>query len=126
MAFSFRITEEYCAASLALEKAGYVWQPRPGDWMLDRDDASIGMLTLPVQDGVQIRRLNTHIPTYIQVGAMLGELNVSETRGREVEFRWQGRVAAKFSPGEFAADEGLCRLRALVAALQLKAQSPRA
>ncbi|CAG0931914.1 hypothetical protein PLCT1_01924 [Planctomycetaceae bacterium] len=125
MAFSFRITEEYCAASLALELAGYEWQPRPGDWMLDRDDASIGMLTLPVRDGAQIRKLNTHIPTYIQVGAMLDENGVNETRGQHVEFRVRGRVIAKFSLDEFAADEGLCRLRALVAALQLKAQSPR-
>lgn len=123
MAYSFRITEEYCAAALALEQAGYVWQPRPGDWMLDRDDASIGMLTLPVRDGEQIRRLNTHIPTYVQVNAMLLEHGVHETSAGE--FHARGRVVAKFSPDEIAADEGLCRLRALVAAMQPKAQSPR-
>ena len=126
MAYSFRITEDYCTAALALEQAGYEWKPRPGDWMLDRDDASIGMLTLPVHDGAQIRKLNTHIPTYVQVSAMLAERGVTEKRGHEIEFWMQGRAVARFSPQEFTADEGLCRLKALVAALQLKAQSPRA
>lgn len=126
MAYSFRITEDYCEASLALEKAGYAWTPRPGDWMLDRDDASVGMLTLPVQDHAQVKRLNVRIPTYVQVSAMLENLEVREVRDREITFMLGDCVAARFGCDEFQADEGLCRLKALVAALQLKAQSPRA
>jgi hypothetical protein len=126
MAYSFRITEDYCAAALALEKAGYEWTPRPGDWMLDRDDASVGMLTLPVQDGAQVKRLNIHIPTYVQVSAMLDRMAVREERGREVLFVSASGVVSRFSNEAFAADEGLCRLKALVAALQPKAQFPRA
>lgn len=117
MAYNFRLTEEYCAAAIALEQAGYDWQPRPGDWMLDRDDASVGMLTLPVQDSAQVKRLNIHIPTYVQVNAMLDERGVTLRHGREVEFLVGQRVVAKFSANEFSVDEGLCRLKALVAAL---------
>ena len=120
MAYSFRITEDYCEAAQALERAGYEWAPRPGDWMLDRDDASVGMLTLPVQDGAQVKRLNIHIPTYVQVSAMLDKLAVREERGREVLFVRASGEVTRFSNEEFAVDEGLCRLRALVAALSLR------
>ncbi|CAG0989950.1 hypothetical protein PLCT2_02413 [Planctomycetaceae bacterium] len=120
MAYSFRITEDYCEAALALEKAGYEWTPRPGDWMLDRDDASVGMLTLPVQDAAQVKRLNIHIPTYVQVSAMLDRLGVREERGREVSFVRASGVVTRCSNAEFSADEGLCRLRALVAALSAR------
>ena len=120
MAYSFRITEDYCEAAQALENAGYEWAPRPGDWMLDRDDASVGMLTLPVQDGAQVKRLNIHIPTYVQVSAMLDKLAVREERGREVLFVRSSVVLTRFSIEEFAADEGLCRLKVLVAALSLR------
>lgn len=121
MAYSFRITEEYCQASIELEQAGYCWMPRPGDWMLDRDDASVGMLTLPVQDPAQVRRLNTHIPTYVQVNAMLDQRGVRERNGEGVEFLKGDQRVAHFSREEYAEDEGLCRLRALVAAYLLRA-----
>lgn len=110
---SFRITEEYVQAALDLELAGYCWQPGPGDWLLDRDDHSIGMLTTRPVDAPRIRRLNTHLPTHAQVDEMLAAAQVTQQGGRFVGPG--GATVAEFPDAEAASDPALCRLKALAA-----------
>lgn len=112
---SFRITEEYVQAARELERAGYEWRPGPGDWILDRDDQSIGMLTTPVKRPGLIRRLNTHLPTHAQVDEMLAGHGLGLRRGERVEFVYGDRVVAAFSAEEYEGDRALCRLKALTA-----------
>lgn len=119
MAYSFRITEEYCALAVELEQAGYVWQPRAGDWLLDRDDSSVGMLTLPISDQAAVRGLNYHLPTYVQVNEMLERLKVELASAcGAIVARLKGREIARFDEAQFRAEEALCRLKALVAAFR--------
>lgn len=114
-AMSFRITEEYVQGALELAKAGYPWRPAPGDWMLDLDDHSIGMLTTPVKRPEMIRRLNIHLPTQVQTEEMLGAHGV-ELRDKDgPEFVHGDSVIARFSRQEFSDDEALCCLKALTA-----------
>lgn len=114
---SFRITEEYCRLAQELEAAGYFWLPRAGDWMLDRDDGSIGMLTVTVRDADYIRRLNWHLPTYVQAEEMLVQAGVTILQGEhEVAFARKGMRLVTFSREGFETDRGVCLLKALVLA----------
>ncbi|MCC6572425.1 MAG: hypothetical protein IT462_01425 [Planctomycetes bacterium] len=116
---SFRITEEYCRLAQELEAAGYYWSPRAGDWMLDRDDGSIGMLTTEVRDQAYIRRLNTHLPTYVQTEALLKEAGVvTERNDGEVAFSRGGTRLITFARSNYDADHGTCLLRALGVAVR--------
>ena len=110
---SFRITEDYVQAALELEHAGYCWQPGPGDWLLDRDDHSVGMLTTRPVDAPRIRRLNTHLPTHAQVDEMLAQAGVVQHGTRFVDRA--GREVAAFAESAVLADPALCRLKALAA-----------
>ncbi|MDC1142905.1 hypothetical protein OAU50_07410 [Planctomycetota bacterium] len=110
---SFKITEEYVQAAIELEQAGYEWTPGPGDWILDKDDQSIGLLTTPVQKQWLIRRLNTHLPTFVQVDEMLEAQGVTCDKD-DVQINFN---AADFShtidATEYNKDPGLSRLRVL-------------
>lgn len=108
---SFKITEEYVQAAIALENAGYEWSPGPGDWILDKDDQSIGLLTTPVEKQWLIRRLNTHLPTNVQVDELLtlhgvvfknGEVAVSFVHGEGFE--------QEVDKAEYTENPGLARL----------------
>ncbi|GIK51967.1 MAG: hypothetical protein HUU03_01720 [Planctomycetaceae bacterium] len=119
MAYSFRITEEYCVLAVELEQAGYFWQPRAGDWVLDRDDSSVGMLTLPITDQATVRRLNYHLPTYVQVNEMLDRMVVKfVSSGGAIVASLGERELARFDAAHFQAEEAACRLKALVAAFR--------
>lgn len=117
MALNFRITEEYCILALELERLGYAWQPRAGDWMIDRDDSSIGMLTVPPRQPERICALNVHLPTYLQVNHLLDAKRVTLKSGAgHVEFISSGgKSLLVAAAAEFEADQGTFALRALVA-----------
>jgi hypothetical protein len=110
---SFRITEDYVQAALKLAASGYEWEPRPGDWMLDKDDHSIGMLTVPPNRPEMIRRLNVHLPTFAQVDALLDERGISHKEG--LFQNTQGTAIAEFTPEEWQSDPALCKLKTLAA-----------
>lgn len=112
---SFRITEDYVQAALALERAGYEWQPGPGDWILDRDDHSIGMLTTPVKDAGLVRRLNTHLPTHAQVNEMMAAVGIELRLASRAEFTRGEDVLCSFDAAEYEKDAALCRVKALAA-----------
>lgn len=119
MAYSFRITEEYCTLAMELEQAGYLWQPRAGDWVLDRDDSSVGMLTLPITDQAAVRRLNFHLPTYVQVNEMLDRMNVQVIESEQaVLFMAASRELLRVPLELFCAEEATWRLKALVEAFR--------
>jgi hypothetical protein len=114
---SFRITEDYVQAALELVEAGYLWAPAPGDWMLDRDDHSIGMLTVPVSKPDLVRRLNAHLPTYVQASELLNARGVREI-GDGTFLRPDGSALIAFSAEQWRADPAVCRLKALAAAIR--------
>ena len=117
---SFRLTEEYIQAALELERAGYCWQPQAGDWMLDRDDHSVGMLTTPIKNPDAVRRLNSHLPTHAQTDEMLVQLGVTADLGKTVLFRGSDEAVVLDCPRTaYDDDPALCRLRALAAAFRL-------
>lgn len=112
---SFKITEEYVQAAIALEQAGYEWQPGPGDWILDKEDQSIGILTTPVEKAWLMRRLNTHLPTNVQVDELLASVGVTWSEQAD---SWAFVAAdktelVKYVADEYCKDRGLYRLRAL-------------
>ncbi|MHC4841339.1 MAG: hypothetical protein ACYTDT_10375 [Planctomycetota bacterium] len=110
---SFKITEEYVQAAIALEQAGYEWKPGPGDWILDKEDQSIGILTTPVEKGWLVRRLNTHLPTYVQVDEIMSEHGlVGREAGDKYEFS-AGEFFHEIDTTEYNKDPGLCRLKVL-------------
>lgn len=116
-AMSFRITEDYVQAAIELADAGYDWQPHAGDWILDRDDHSLGLLTTPIEDGTIVKRLNVHIPTFAQVEEMFESFGVTETNDAGVTFSADDATLVTFDAETFDADPALCRLKALAAAV---------
>jgi hypothetical protein len=66
-----KLTERYVELCRELAEAGYVWNPRPGDWMLDLEDGSIGMLTMHIERPALIRRVNVQIPYGLQIAELL-------------------------------------------------------
>jgi len=66
-----KITERYVELCRELAAAGYVWMPRAGDWMLDLEDGSIGMLTMHIERPDLLRRVNVQIPYGLQIAELL-------------------------------------------------------
>lgn len=108
---SFRITEEYVQAAIALEHAGYEWSPGPGDWILDKDDQSIGLLTTPVEKQWLMRRLNTHLPTNVQVDELLTQHGIIFKDGEvAVSFVHSEGFEQEVDKSEYTENPGLARL----------------
>ncbi len=111
ISMSFKITEEYVQAAIALENAGYEWSPGPGDWILDKDDQSIGLLTTPVEKQWLIRRLNTHLPTNVQVDELLTQHGVMFKDGElAVKFVHNEGFEQEVDKAEYTENPGLVRL----------------
>lgn len=85
-----RLTERYIELCRELAAAGYVWEPRPGDWMLDRDDGSIGMLTTYIERPELLRRANLQVPYGDQIREMLSARKCTVEEG-EGGWCWRDR-----------------------------------
>jgi hypothetical protein len=66
-----KLTERYIQLCRELAEAGFVWQPRPGDWMLDLNDDSVGMLTMGIENPALLRANNVQIPYGEQIADLL-------------------------------------------------------
>lgn len=66
-----KLTDRYVDLCRQLADAGYVWHPRPGDWMLDLMDDSIGMLTTAIKRPELLIRVNVQLPYGEQITALL-------------------------------------------------------
>ncbi|MCA8939549.1 MAG: hypothetical protein KDB07_07065 [Planctomycetes bacterium] len=110
-----KLTEEYIDLCLELEALGYVWQPRPGDWMIDKSDDSIGMITTQIKDGTMLRRLNAQVLYGSQIVDLLAErgarLQVAE--GHEW-FDREGALLHRCSAEAYASNDDEESLKALV------------
>lgn len=72
-----KLTERYVELCRELAGAGYQWDPRPGDWMLDTEDGSIGMLTTHIERPGLLRRVNVHLPYGMQIDGLLEQRGCS-------------------------------------------------
>lgn len=73
-----KLTDRYVDLCRQLAEAGYVWQPRPGDWMLDIADESIGMITTYIHKPELLRKVNIQLPYGEQISSMLAELEIQQ------------------------------------------------
>ncbi|NUQ35533.1 MAG: hypothetical protein HUU29_11410 [Planctomycetaceae bacterium] len=67
------LTERYVVLCKELASLGYQWTPRPGDWILDITDESIGMLTTYIEKPELIRKVNVQIPYGDQIKELLAK-----------------------------------------------------
>ncbi len=65
------LTERYITLCRKLAASGYQWQPRPGDWILDKMDESLGMLTTYIERPELLQRVNIHVPYGPQIAELL-------------------------------------------------------
>lgn len=113
-----KLTEDYIDLCVRLEELGFVWQPRPGDWMLDKSDASVGMITTHIEDGRMLRNLNTQIPYGSQIVDLLAERQCRVPLAQDSACEWfdrHGEALHSCTPEAFADNDDVEHLRALVA-----------
>jgi hypothetical protein len=121
-----KLTERYIALCRELADAGYVWEPRPGDWMLDLNDESVGMLTTFIENAALLRANNTQIPYGSQIADMLAARGVmmardGDTKGAAGDAVWRdraGREVYRCAAAALDENEDEESLAALVAAMR--------
>jgi len=97
-----KLTERYIQLCRDLADAGYVWNPRPGDWILDITDESIGMLTTYIEQPERLRAVNIQIPYGLQIHDLLLERKCSRV-DLSGGARWDDRVGVQLYECDAAA-----------------------
>ncbi len=88
------LTERYIQLCRELAAAGYQWQPRPGDWMLDLNDESVGTLTTQIQRPELVVRNNVHLPYGSQLSDLMALRGIEPSGASTSERVWTDRNGA--------------------------------
>jgi hypothetical protein len=101
------LTERYIQLCRELAAAGYQWQPRPGDWMLDLNDESVGMLTTYIQRPELVVRNNVQLPYGNQIGDLLTARGITTSADGPDQI-WRSREGQELHrcPSDQLADHG--------------------